>query len=122
MKQQLIKLKNPSIALGGIFDKENIENKLKELEKISSNENFWKDQNLVKKTVKQKKFFQNILDSYNKSLKDIENVRDLFELASQEKDEETLKDCNQKITKILSDIKKNEINCFISGDNDEVDI
>ena len=71
MKQQLIKLKNPSIALGGIFDKENIENKLKELEKISSNENFWKDQNLVKKTVKQKKFFQNILDSNNKSLKDI---------------------------------------------------
>ncbi len=122
MKQQLIKLKNPSIALGGIFDKENIENKLKELEKISSNENFWKDQNLVKKTVKQKKFFQNILDSYNKSLKDIENVRDLFELASQEKDEETLKDCNQKITKILSDIKKNEINCFLSGDNDELDI
>ena len=27
----------------GIFDKENIENKIKELEKISSNENFWKD-------------------------------------------------------------------------------
>ena len=122
MKLQLAKLKNPSIVLGGIFDKENIENKLKELEKISSNENFWKDQNLVKKIVKQKKFFQNILDSFNKSLKDIENVSDLFELASQEKDEETLRDCNQKINKIFSDIKKNEINCFLSGDNDELDI
>ena len=77
---------------------------------------------MVKKTVKQKKFFQNILYSYYKSLKDIENVRDLFELASHEKDEETLKDCNQKIIKILSDIKKNEINCFLSGDNDELDI
>ena len=77
---------------------------------------------MVKKTVKQKNFFQNILNSYNKSLKDIENVRDLFELASHENDEETLKDCNQKITKIFSDIKKNEINCFLSGDNDELDI
>ena len=49
-------------------------------------------------------------------------MSDLFELASQEKDEETLRDCNQKINKIFSDIKKNEINCFLSGDNDELDI
>ena len=41
----------------GIFDKENVETKIKELEKISLKENFWKDKNLVKKTVKQKKNF-----------------------------------------------------------------
>ena len=40
----------------GIFDKENIESKITELEEISSKENFWKDKNLVKKTVKQKKY------------------------------------------------------------------
>ena len=40
--------------------------KLKELEKISNKENFWKDQNLVKKTVKQKKFFEDIFNSYKK--------------------------------------------------------
>ena len=33
----------------GIFDKENIEEKLKKLEKTTNNENFWRDQNLVKK-------------------------------------------------------------------------
>ena len=32
----------------GIFDKENIEEKLKKLEKTTNNENFWRDQNLVK--------------------------------------------------------------------------
>ena len=45
----------------GIFDKENIEEKLKELEKISNDKNFWKDQNLVKKTFKQKNFLKTFL-------------------------------------------------------------
>ena len=42
-------------------------NKIKELEKISLKENFWKDKNLVKKTVKQKKIFEDILISYKKN-------------------------------------------------------
>ena len=75
--------------------------KIKELEQISLKENFWKDKNLVKKTVKQKKIFEDILNSYNKSLKDLNNLKDLYLLASQEKDEETIQDCNEKIEQIL---------------------
>ena len=39
-----------------------------------------------------------------------------------EKDEETLKDCNKKIEQIFKETKKNEINCFLSGENDDYDI
>ena len=46
----------------------------------------------------------------------------MYELALQEKDDETIKDCNKKILNILSEIKKNEISCFLSGENDEYDI
>ena len=106
----------------GIFDKENVESKLKKLETITSKENFWKDKNLVKKTVKQKKFFEDILNSYKNLLKDLENIKDLFELASHEKDEDTIEDCSKKISIILSEIKKIEINCFLSGENDNYDI
>ena len=92
--------------MGGIFDKEKIEIKIQELEKITSTESFWKDKNLVKKTVKQKKIFENILNSYKKSLNDLENVKDLHALASQEKDEETVTDCKKKVEQILKEIKK----------------
>ena len=109
-------------SIRGIFDKENKEKKVKELEQISSKENFWKDQRLVKKTVKQKKFFEDILNSYKKTLNDIENIKDLFELANQEKDEETVNDCINKILHILTETKKNEINCFLSGENDDYNI
>ena len=114
--------KNPLKILGGIFDKEKIETILKELEKISSNKDFWKDRSLVKKTVKQKKFFEDIINSYKKQVKDLDNVRDLHNLALEENDDETIEDCNKKIIKILKDIKKNETICFLSGENDDYDI
>ena len=107
---------------GGIFDKENVRDKLIELEQISLKEDFWKNKNLVKKTVKQKKKFENILNSYFKSLKDFENLKDLYALASQENDEDTILDCEKKIEQIFQEIKKNEIDCFLSGDNDDYDV
>ena len=114
--------KNPWIILGGIFDSENIEDKLKELNDISLKENFWKDKSLVKKTVKQKKIFEDILNSYKKTFKDLRNIKDLYLLASQEKEEETIQDCIKKIGQILQEIKKSEINCFLSGENDDYNI
>ena len=92
------------------------------MEQISLKENFWKDKKLVKKTVKQKKIFEDILKSYKKTLNDLANLKDLHSLASQEKDEDTIKDCNKKIEQIYEEIKKSEINCFLSGENDDYDI
>ena len=97
-----------------------IEEKLKDLEKILSDENFWKNQNLAKNS--KTKYFEDILNSYQKSLIDLRNVKDLFELAFHEKDEETINDCNEKIKKITSEVKNNEINCFLSDENDLLDI
>jgi peptide chain release factor 2 len=92
------------------------------LEQITLKESFWKNKDLVKKTVKQKKIFEDILNSYKKSNNDLNNLKDLYILASQEKDEETIQDCTKKIIQILQDIKKSEINCFLSGENDDYDI
>ena len=40
----------------GIFDKEDIATKLKELEEISLKKDFWKDKSLVKKQLNKKNF------------------------------------------------------------------
>ena len=49
-------------------------------------------------------------------------MKDLFKLASEEKNEDIIKDCNLKIDEIFSDLKKNEITCFLSGENDDLNI
>tara|TARA_B100002019_G_C21255989_1_gene593886 strand:+ start:1198 stop:2274 length:1077 start_codon:yes stop_codon:yes gene_type:complete len=122
LKINLVLQKKPLRILGGIFDKNKIELKLKELNETLSKENFWKDKKLVSKTVKQKKIFDDILNSYQVSLNEIKNLKDLYQLAVQEKDEETIEDCKIKINQIFSESKKNEIRCFLSGENDNLDI
>ena len=108
--------------LGGIFDKNKVEIKLQEIENSLQKENFWKDKETVKKTVKQKNLFENILSSYQNSSLEVTNIKDLFKLALEEKNEDILKDCNSKIDEIQNDLKKIEINCFLSGENDDLNI
>ena len=62
------------------------------------------------------------MNSYKKSQSDLNNLKDLHFLASQEKDEETIQDCIKKIRQILLEVKKSEVNCFLSGENDDYNI
>ena len=50
----------------GIFDKNKVDTEIKKLEAKLLEENFWKNKSLAKKTIKQKKIFEQILNSYKK--------------------------------------------------------
>ena len=50
------------IASGGIFEKNKAEQKLKEIEDVIIKENFWKNKDLAKKIIKQKKFLKIFLN------------------------------------------------------------
>ena len=109
-------------VLGGIFESNKIYSKLDKLNLISSKKNFWEDNNKVKKVVKEKKLYENIINSYKKTKLEIENLKDLKNLGFQENNQEVLTDCQNKLEFIYNDIKKNEINCFLSGESDTFDI
>ena len=115
-------MKKPLKILGGIFDKKDVKSKLIEIEKTLLKEDFWKDKTKVKKTVKEKKIFEEILNSYKKTSDDIIKLKDLYNLAQEEQHEEILKDCGDKIDQLLKVSKKIEINCFLSGENDDFNI
>ena len=115
-------MKNPFPISGGIFDNKKIELRLDELNKISSNKDFWKDQNKVKKIVKEKKLYEKIISSFEKIKKDTSNIKDLHALGTEEQNDEILIDCENKVEINLTEIKKNEVNCFLSGENDSFDI
>ena len=62
------------------------------------------------------------MSSYKKLSSEINNIKDLFNLATQEKNEEIIEDCFLKIEQTHEAVKKIEINCFLSGENDDYDI
>ena len=51
----------------------------------------------------------------------MENIEQLIELASKENDVVVIKDCEKKVTQLLNQIKKTEVSCFLSEENDHLD-
>jgi len=92
------------------------------LEAEASKEGFWKDQKKVKQIIKKKKFYEDTTTSYNNNKKELKNLNDLYTLSLKESEDEIIKECENKIDLLIKEIKKNEINCFLSGENDSLDI
>ena len=107
--------------LGGIFEKNKIKDKIRAFDEKIVQENFWKDKLAAQKILKEKKFFENILDDFNYTVNELENLEQLLELASKENDIAVIKDCEKKINLLLNQIKKTEVSCFLSGENDHSD-
>ena len=107
--------------LGGIFDKNKIKEKIQTFDKKIVNEDFWKDKIVAQKILKEKKFFDNIINNFHFTINELENIEQLIELASKENDVAVIKDCEKKITQLLNQIKKTEVSCFLSEENDHLD-
>ena len=56
------------------------------------------------------------------SKKELENLKDIYNLAKEESNNEINSDCLIKIEEINKIIKKTETSCFLSGENDALDI
>ena len=108
------------IILGGIFDKNKIREKLQSFDIKITEKNFWKDKISAQKILKEKKFFEEILNDFSSTKNDLENLEQLLEIASRENEISVIKDCEKKASVILRQIKKTEVSCFLSGENDHL--
>ena len=107
--------------LGGIFEKNKIKEKIQTFNKKIVQENFWKEKLSAQKILKEKKFLENIFDDFNSTVKELPNLEQLLELAAKENDTVVTKDCEKKINLLLNQIKKTEVSCFLSEENDHLD-
>ena len=107
--------------LGGIFEKNKIKEKIQTFNKKIVQENFWKEKLSAQKILKEKKFLENIFDDFNSTVKELANLEQLLELAAKENDIVVTKDCEKNINLLLNQIKKTEVSCFLSEENDHLD-
>ena len=99
--------------LGGIFEKNNIQDKIQTFDKKITESNFWKDKFSAKKILKEKKFFESISNNFNSAVNELENLEELLKLASKENDTVVLKDCGEKLNLLHNQIKKNRSRMFL---------
>ena len=107
--------------LGGIFEKNRITEKIQTFDEKITQENFWKDKLSAQKVLKEKKFFENIFNDFTSAVNELEDLEQLIELAVRESDAAVIKDCDKKINLLHAQIKKAEVSCFLSGENDHLD-
>ena len=107
--------------LGGIFENEDVESKIQKYNKQIVEENFWKDKLSAQKIVKEKKYFEEIFNSFTFVLNELKNLEELLDIAVKENEDAVIKDCLIKINLLEKQIKKTEVECFLSGENDYLD-
>ena len=107
--------------LGGIFEEKDTKSKIQTFNKKITESNFWKDKLSAQKILKEKKFLEDIFSNFYSTVYELENLEEFLELASKENDTVVIKDCEKKINLLLNQIKKTEVECFLSGENDHLD-
>ena len=83
--------------------------------------NFWHDKNKSKNIIKEKKLYEDLINSYNDAIKKLKDLDDLNELASEENNQIVYKEILQNIKDLRKIVKKNEIKCFLSNEADSLD-
>ena len=107
--------------LRSFFEKEDIEKKLFDLDAVVQEKNFWNKREEAEKTLKKKKSYDYLINSYNYFSKETEDLYDIFLLAKDEEDNQIIKESLNKFKKLKDEVKKLEIKCFLSNENDILD-
>ena len=84
-------------------------------------ENFWHDKLQSQKIIKEKKLFEDLINSFNNSINQLKDLNDLYELALSENNIEIQNEVNKNISDLRILAKKNEIKCFLSNEADSLD-
>ena len=83
--------------------------------------NFWQDKSGSTKILKEKKLFENLINSYETSLNKLNDLDDLNKLAIEENNINIQSEIFDNIKELRKLVKKNEIKCFLSNESDSFD-
>ena len=77
--------------------------------------NFWQDKAFSKKIIKEKKLFEDLVNSFEESVIKLKDLDDLNLLAIEEKNQNIQNEIFESMKGLRLIAKKNEIKCFLSS-------
>jgi peptide chain release factor 2 len=84
-------------------------------------ENFWHNKSVSQKVIKEKKLYEELLNSFNNSVNSLKELHELNELALEEKNQSIITEVLENIKNLKKIVKQNEIKCFLSKETDSLD-
>ena len=83
--------------------------------------NFWQNKSNSQKIIKEKKLFEDLIHSFEKSIIQLNDLEDLYKLAIEENNISIQNEIIDNIKDLRTLVKKNEIRCFLSNEADSLD-
>ena len=83
--------------------------------------NFWQDKSNSQKIIKEKKLYDDLINSYENSINNLNDLDELNQLAIKEDNITIQNEVFANIKDLKETVKKNEIKCFLSNDADSLD-
>ncbi|WP_457743639.1 peptide chain release factor 2 [Sulfurimonas sp.] len=114
LKHVTIKMQN----ISGVVEPEKIKTRLLEIEALENNQNFWLDASNAAKIQKEKTQLQRKLDKYNIANDAVEDAQELYEMAKEEDDAESLQALYDDAHTLENQIREMEIEVLLSGESD----
>ena len=81
---------------------------------------FWHNKILSQKVIKEKKFHEDLIKSYKKSVIDLKELNELNDLAMEENNQLVINENIKNIEELKIKTKKNETKCFLSNESDSL--
>ncbi len=103
-----------------LFDIEKLNRKLKELQTQTEKEEFWQeDANTTNKVLLELKKIKSKVEKYNKLINEVRNLKELTQLAIEEKEDDVAKDIVNATNELKEEIEKLELETLLSGKYDK---
>ena len=83
--------------------------------------NFWQNKSKAQKIIKEKKLYEDLINSYENSTRELIELNDLYELATEENNQLIINEVLKNIEDLKVRTKKNETKCFLSNESDILD-
>ena len=83
--------------------------------------NFWQNKSISQKIIKEKKLYEDLINSYENTSVSLTDLDELNNLATEEKNQSIIKEVLESIIKLKKTAKENETKCFLSNETDSLD-
>lgn len=120
-KHWLIKFVSLSLFYGGIFDPEQAQTRLDELNAKSEDPDLWNDPKKAQLLMKERQRLDSAISAFSKLTQDLEDNIELIEMGEAEDDAETIQEAEDAIAALAKVAQRREVETLLSGEVDSND-
>jgi len=102
----------------GVVQPQKIQTKLNEIKELENSQDFWNDASNAAKIQKEKTQLERKLDKYNIAKTAIDDAKELYDMAKDENDEDSINECFYSANELEQQILDMEIEVLLSGETD----